>query len=111
MQRQAGSSELLVCGINIGSTYSGYAYAEVKDVPEVIISEWNTPSNRSVSFKAPTSLLLNNFEEFVAFGYEADSKYAELVEDEYQFDYFYCHQALVDLRREVHFKYHTFLKS
>lgn len=107
MQRQAGSSELLVCGINIGSTYSGYAYAEVKDVPEVMISEWNTPSNRSVSFKAPTSLLLNNFEEFVAFGYEADSKYAELVEDEYQFDYFYCHQGLVDLRREELTTYST----
>lgn len=104
MHRQAGSSEL-VCAINIGSTYSGYAYAY--NLNEVIISEWNTPSHLPVSYKTPTSLLLDNFEEFVAFGYEADSKYAELVEDGYQSDYFYCHQPLVDLRREELTTYST----
>lgn len=107
MHRQAGSSELVVCAINIGSTYSGYAYAVVDDLNEVIISEWNTPSHLPVSYKSPTSLLLDNFEEFVAFGYEADSKYAELVEDGYQLDYFYCHQPLVDLRREELTTYST----
>lgn len=107
MHRQAGSSELVVCAINIGSTYSGYAYAVVDDLNEVIISEWNTPSHLPVSYKTPTSLLLDNFEGFVAFGYEADSKYAELVEDGYQLDYFYCHQPLVDLRREELTTYST----
>lgn len=107
MQRQAGPPELVVCAIDIGSTYSGYAYAVVDDLFDVVILEWNTPSHLPVSYKTPTSLLLDNFEEFVAFGYEADSKYAELVEDGYQFDYFYYHQALVDLRREELTTYST----
>lgn len=106
---RAGLSAILVCAIDIGSTYSGYAYAEVKDVSEVILSEWNT--HLHVSYKTSTSLLLDRSNKFVAFGYEADSKYAELVEDGHQVDYFYCYRALLDLRREVHLKYYSFLKS
>lgn len=110
-QARAGLSEIVVCAIDIGSTYSGYAYAEVKDVSEVIISEWSTPSHLRVSYKTSTSLLLDKKKNFVAFGYEADSKYSELVEERHQSDYFYCYRALLDLRREVHFRYYLFLKS
>lgn len=75
--------ELFVCGINIGLIYLGYVYVEVKDVLEVIILEWNMLLNWFVFFKVLILFLLNNFEEFVVFGYEVDLKYVELVEDEY----------------------------
>lgn len=106
-QARAGLSEIVVCAIDIGSTYSGYAYAEVKDVSEVIISEWSTPSHLRVSYKTSTSLLLDKKKNFVAFGYEADSKYSELVEERHQSDYFYCYRALLDLRREELTTYST----
>lgn len=84
----------LVCAIDFGTTFSGIAYSlkrEYRDDPmKITVPEWNAPSSSQISYKTPTTILLDNEEKFVAFGYEAESKYAELAEDEEQYDYFYC---------------------
>lgn len=84
----------LVCAIDFGTTFSGIAYSlkrEYRDDPmKITVPEWNAPSSSQISYKTPTTILLDNKEEFVAFGYDAESKYAELAEDEEQHDFFYC---------------------
>lgn len=81
----------LVCAIDFGTTFSGIAYSlkrEYRDDPmKITVPEWRF---LQISYKTPTTILLDNEEKFVAFGYEAESKYAELAEDEEQYDYFYC---------------------
>lgn len=100
----------LVCAIDFGTTFSGIAYSlkrEYRDDPmKITVPEWNAPSSSQISYKTPTTILLDNEKKFVAFGYDAESKYAELAEDEEQHDYFYCRRFKMllynTLRREVH---------
>lgn len=87
---------LLMAAIDFGTTFSGYAFARRVDFEKnqsiIHVSSWSTPIPGSISFKTPTTLLMDKDEEFVAFGFEAETKYAELLEDEEGEDYFYFHR-------------------
>lgn len=76
------SNDLLVAAIDLGNTFSGYAFAtkaEVNDDPlRSHIPHWHAPN--SISFKTPSTVLLYKGVQLVAFGFEAESKYAELLE-------------------------------
>ena len=50
---------------------------------------WDAPSTIQISYRAPTTLLLDKDQNFVAFGYEAENTYDELAEDEENEDYIY----------------------
>lgn len=80
-----------VVGIDIGSAYSGYAFASrydfQADPPKISINVMRT--SHLLSLKFPTAILFNAHQEFVAFGYEAESKFSEFTAgDEYN-DYYY----------------------
>lgn len=85
---------LLVAAIEIGTTYSGYAIStritNKKNPPKIYTNlDWNIYGEQILSLKTPTSLLLNSYQEFHSFGYEAENTYAELVEKGAQDDYYY----------------------
>ena len=87
---------LLVCAIDFGTTLCGYAYSQKVeyqyDPLNIAVTYWDAPSSIQVSYKTPTTLLLDKDKNFVAFGYEAENTYAELAEDEDNGDYFYMRQ-------------------
>jgi molecular chaperone DnaK (HSP70) len=77
---------LFVAAIDFGTTYSGYAFSsrdDFKKDPLKIVSNqaWNAGSQRHFSLKTPTCLLLDDNEELVSFGYEAENKYSDIVID------------------------------
>lgn len=98
----------LVVALDIGTTYSGYAYSTVEDFKTnplniQYIQSWNAGRKRMVSHKTPTCLMLNKNEKLVAFGYEAEAAYAKLIADEGHKNSYYFHRFKMKLcKREVH---------
>ncbi|XP_069130730.1 heat shock 70 kDa protein 12A-like [Argopecten irradians] len=105
------SKYLFVAAIDIGTTYSGYAFASTKELKKVkdygptpietIV--WNSGSRSLLSSKAPTALLLKPDKTFQSFGYMAENDYSDLVSEEeddeghsYK-DYYYFHRFKMDL--------------
>ena len=106
----------LVCAIDFGTAFSGYAYSPtadyVHDPLNIAVPNWETPLSVQISYKTPTTLLLNKDQNFVAFGYEAESKYAELADEEENEDYFYIQRfkmLLYDTLRKQVFIDHIFI--
>lgn len=87
------SNALLVAAIDLGNTFSGYAFSTRTDVDKdplkSHIPRWQASNGSLISSKIPSTGLLNNGAQFVAFGFEAESIYAELLEDGKGEDYFY----------------------
>ena len=82
--------------IDFGTTYSGYAFQFRHDYDEDKIrsifanTSWVAgDGNGLMSWKTPTTLLLNSDDSFNSFGYEAEEIYHELIENEEHHDYHY----------------------
>ena len=80
---------LYVAAIDFGTTYSGYAFSlrdDFKKDPLNIVANqtWIAGSQKHVSLKTPTCLLLDDKEELVSFGYEAENKYSNILIDHKQ---------------------------
>lgn len=69
--------------IDFGTTYSGFAYSWSK-TSEIFLQKWDPKAADKVdaSLKTPTSLLLDDKNNFVAFGFDAEQLYKEYAEDE-----------------------------
>ncbi|CAC5418983.1 unnamed protein product [Mytilus coruscus] len=67
------SSKLLVAVIDIGTTYSGYAFSITSRKEKVYTYNWNT-----ASFKNSTSILFSPRRAFHSFGYKAEQHFAML---------------------------------
>lgn len=79
------SAKLFVAAFDFGTTYSGYAFS-LRTAPDSIYT-CNWENNNVLYRKAPTSILLNKNEDFVAFGFEAERKYiASLESDDWDSD-------------------------
>ena len=76
------SRKLMVCAIDFGTTYSGYAYSMNNDPRKIFCDHWNSGTSTLISYKTPTTVLLDAKQEFLAFGYEAERMYLDLVEEE-----------------------------
>ncbi|KAK3607274.1 hypothetical protein CHS0354_002895 [Potamilus streckersoni] len=78
--RSSGTS-LLVAAIDFGTTYSGWAFSfkhEFEKEPEKVSAK-NWTGGQLVTLKAPTTVLIKpDGKTLDSFGYEAESKYAEL---------------------------------
>lgn len=87
------SNALLVAAIDLGNTFSGYAFATSADINydplKCRIPQWHASNTIFVSSKTPSTVLLNNGAQLVAFGFEAESKYADLLENGEGENYFY----------------------
>lgn len=70
---------LLVAAIDFGTAYSGYAFS-FKSEPMKIQTNASW-SQRLISLKTSTSVLVDPYQKFDSFGYDAESKYAELLEE------------------------------
>jgi hypothetical protein len=96
-------NSIFVVAIDIGTTYSGYAFAPKLDYacdpPKININVWQGSTLHSL--KAPTAVLLDENKELVAFGYEAENKFSELVMDNEHKAYFYFHQFKMLLHNQV----------
>ncbi|XP_076085748.1 heat shock 70 kDa protein 12B-like isoform X1 [Mytilus galloprovincialis] len=88
MERGTSSKEnvLVVVAIDFGTTYSGWAYSfrkEYKDNHTNIKTKggWKNFDGQATE-KTPTVALFTPEDKFHSFGYEAENKYAELVDEE-----------------------------
>ncbi|KAL5012666.1 hypothetical protein ScPMuIL_011217 [Solemya velum] len=80
---ESADTRLIVVAIDFGTTFSGYAFSIrsefVRDPMSIKTIHWK--GNKSGSYKIPTALLLEGTEVH-SFGYAAELKYNELLEDE-----------------------------
>ena len=72
-----------VAAIDFGTTYSGYAYAFMKDPSNIhLMNQRSMRTRRGYGTQQPTALLLNERGEFHSFGYAAQEYYHDLDERE-----------------------------
>ncbi|CAG2220714.1 unnamed protein product [Mytilus edulis] len=93
------SDYLMVASIDFGTTYSGYAFSLTTDFkrdPLLIHSNqtWNSGTAQLLSLKTPTCILLNSNRKTKSIGYEAESDYSRIKEEdnENQEDYYFFHR-------------------
>ena len=90
---------LMVVALEFGMTNSGLAFSMKgkfeKDPLDIHFLIRNSSSFRSV--RTPTCLLLNNEKQYVAFGYDAENRYAELVMDEEHANYYFFDRFTMSL--------------
>lgn len=67
---------LVVC-LDIGTTYTGYAYSFIKKPDEITVRKWASEGTM-LSPKAPSSVLLTPELSFHSFGYDAERKFSDL---------------------------------
>ena len=82
------STVAMVCAVDFGTTYTSYAYSFKENPTAIFCPYWKDLADL-VSDKTPTSMLLDKQHQFVAFGYEAERKYLDLVKDGNAKDFFY----------------------
>jgi hypothetical protein len=104
-RQMAAVDYLLVAAIDLGTTYSGYAYSFRYNQEVVHINQaWNAGTQRLISQKTPTCLLLNAKEEFHSFGFDAENKFAELADDDEHGDWLLFRQFKMLLYEEKVFE-------
>ena len=98
------SEHLVSVAIDIGTTYSGYAFSLLNDFKRNPLkisanTAWNA-AHCLLSKKTPTCLLLSPEKEFLAFGYDAEDQFADLSDDEKQSDYYFFKRFKMRLHGE-----------
>lgn len=95
-----------VVAIDFGTSYSGYAFSvslpgtRLADVDCLAPLKWNAGADTLTtvaSEKTPTCLLLTIDKQIVAFGYEAENKYAEITINGQQDLYLFFHRFKMSL--------------
>lgn len=96
-----------VVAIDIGTTYSAFAYANKEDINfdknEMNIScnkPWSAGKSNCITLKTPTSVLLHDNEELDSFGYDAENKYALLVKNKAT-DFYFFRRFKMELYKTV----------
>jgi hypothetical protein len=93
---------LMVAALDFGTTFSGYAFSmrhefELEPLNIHCSHIWNGGAWALSLIKTPTCLLLDKEKKFVAFGYEAENQYADLVMDKEHDDYYFFHRFKMNL--------------
>lgn len=84
----------IVAAIDFGTTFSGYAYSFYHDFREdplrITTNHWTSKAAGSwVSCKAPSCILFDKDQQYDSFGYEAEAKYNQLVQNQEHYDWYY----------------------
>lgn len=91
----------MTAAIDFGTTYSGYCFSFRHDFEndplKVSANTWTAGTAGLVSLKTPTTVLMDSNQELVAFGYEAEDRYAELAEEEEHGEYYYFRRFKMSL--------------
>nr|XP_034310091.1 heat shock 70 kDa protein 12A-like isoform X2 [Crassostrea gigas] len=84
---------MVVAAIDIGTTFSGYAFAMIDEIKKGVLKpytpNWGGSGEMRVSNKTQTCVLLDKDEKLVYFGFDAENAYNELSENGEEEDYFY----------------------
>ncbi|XP_056001684.1 heat shock 70 kDa protein 12A-like [Ostrea edulis] len=76
---------LFVAAIDFGTTYSGYAFSSIddfnRDPTKAYLKEWVDPSSNLMYNKTSTCILFTKEMKFSHFGFEAEDKYSDLMEN------------------------------
>ncbi|KAL4234287.1 hypothetical protein ACF0H5_005938 [Mactra antiquata] len=83
-----------VAALEIGTSYSGYAYCARKDnkniTKDIVMNPtWLHTNQQLTSLRTPSCLLLNDKKEFEAYGYEAEKMFSDSLKEGNQNKYFY----------------------
>lgn len=82
MATPPASAEFMVAAIDIGTSYSGYAFSykdeHRRDPLNIHLHPWH---GKETSSKTSSVILLNPDKSFNSFGFEAENKFAEMAED------------------------------
>ncbi|XP_061183997.1 heat shock 70 kDa protein 12A-like [Saccostrea echinata] len=99
---------LFVAAIDFGTTYSGYAFSSKddweKEPLKINANIWNSGTKSLLSTKAPTTLLLNPNKTFHSFGYEAETHYSDMADEEEDYKsyyYFHCFKMLLHNNKKL----------
>ena len=76
-----------MAAIDFGTTYSGFAFSFKNEWTKIITNRYH--GGEYLTYKAPTTLLLNPDKSFCKFGFEAEKEYEALAEDNNHRDYFF----------------------
>ncbi|KAK3606388.1 hypothetical protein CHS0354_042027 [Potamilus streckersoni] len=102
----AASKIIVVCSIDLGTTYSGYAFSfkadYERDPQNVSMNSWK--GGKTLSEKAPTAVLLDPKQAFHSFGYEAENKYTELAETDDHHNWYYFSRFKMMLHKQKDLK-------
>lgn len=81
----------MVAAIDFGTTFSGYAFSFRHDyeADKLKISTNLWPHNSGLSTKAPSAVLIGPDRQVVAFGYDAQKKYADILETDNGAEYMF----------------------
>jgi hypothetical protein len=84
---------LLVAAIDFGTTYSGYAFSSRKDFTrdptQTYLKQWIDSTSGMVSNKTSTCILFNKDKKFSKFGFEAEAKYLDLIDDKEEKEWYF----------------------
>lgn len=98
----------MVAAIDIGTTFSGYAFAMrdelEKDSSKIFAPHWHASDGSFISHKTPTTVLFDKNKKLVDFGFDAKTTYAELSENWKHKDYFYFRRLKMMLYNHVRTK-------
>ena len=99
--------KLVVAAIDIGTSYSGYAFAflhdhvyDTADPDRIHVNTWEFDGGSRSSYKTPTCLLLNPDGTMHSFGREAWTKYSTLTEENEHKDWYFFTQFKMTLHQE-----------
>lgn len=72
----------IVVAFDIGTSYTGYAYSDSKQIKDgkINLNEWMGHLIHDKTAKAPSIVLLNEDRSFNSFGYEAEMNYTKMVQ-------------------------------
>ncbi|XP_060574856.1 heat shock 70 kDa protein 12B-like [Ruditapes philippinarum] len=81
---------LIVTAIDIGTTFSGWAYSTLNEPEKVYANQtWFAGDGSLASLKTSSCLLFSPEKEFKYFGYEAETEFVRLVGDNEQHGWYY----------------------
>lgn len=77
LSRPVTAAGILVAAIDLGTTFSGYAFSYNRNPTDIKINKnWGSEVNCE-TYKTPTAVLTGPHGEFCAFGYAAEKQYAD----------------------------------
>ncbi|XP_053376516.1 heat shock 70 kDa protein 12B-like [Mercenaria mercenaria] len=99
------ASDLLVASIDFGTTFSGWAILfahEFESEPtKGYVKQWHS-SGTLITEKTPTVVLIKpDGQTLEAFGYDAENRYKELIDDEEHENYYYFQRFKMKLHKQL----------
>lgn len=93
----------VVVAIDLGTTFSGYAFSTAKDFkkdPAIVYANQIWTGTNQVNVKCPTCILLDQKKDCIAFGFEAKEKFKEVLKNKEQNEYYFFEKFKMNLYSE-----------